>query len=99
EENGLHGGTGHPGQGPCCPERRTLHLGARRLVPVDMAAEILVVAGEASGDQHAAAVVREIRRRAPEVRFFGMGGARLAAEGVDLLYRAEEISVMGVVEV
>jgi lipid-A-disaccharide synthase len=64
-----------------------------------MAAEILVVAGEASGDQHAAAVVREIRRRAPEVRFFGMGGARLAAEGVDLLYRAEEISVMGVVEV
>src|SRR3954471_15020292 len=63
------------------------------------AAEILVVAGEASGDQHAAAVVREIRRRAPEMRFFGMGGARLAAEGVDLLYRAEEISVMGVVEV
>jgi len=64
-----------------------------------MGAEILVVAGEASGDQHAAAVVREIRRRAPEVRFFGMGGARLAAEGVDLLYRAEEISVMGLTEV
>ncbi|HVE87729.1 MAG TPA: lipid-A-disaccharide synthase [Myxococcales bacterium] len=64
-----------------------------------MSAQILVVAGEASGDQHAAAVVREIRRRMPEARFFGMGGARLAAEGVDLIYRAEEISVMGVVEV
>lgn len=63
------------------------------------APQILVVAGEASGDQHAAAVVREIRRRAPEVRFFGMGGTRLAAEHVDLLYRAEEISVMGLTEV
>jgi len=61
--------------------------------------KILVVAGEASGDQHAAGVVREIRRRVPEARFFGMGGRRLEAEGVDLLYRVEEISVMGLTEV
>ena len=64
-----------------------------------MGPQILVVAGEASGDQHAAAVVRELRRRSPEARFFGMGGPRLAAEGVDLLYRADEISVMGLTEV
>jgi lipid-A-disaccharide synthase len=59
----------------------------------------MVVAGEASGDQHAAAVVREVKARRPEARFFGMGGARLEAEHVDLLYRASEVSVMGLVEV
>lgn len=58
-----------------------------------------MVAGEASGDQHAAAVVREIRRNAPQVRFFGMGGPALRAQYVDLIYGAEEISVMGLTEV
>ena len=61
--------------------------------------EILVVAGEASGDQHAAGLVAELRARQPELRFFGMGGPRLGAQGVDLLYGAHEVSVMGLTEV
>jgi lipid-A-disaccharide synthase len=59
----------------------------------------MVVAGEASGDQHAADLVAELRKRRPDLRFFGMGGRHLAAQNVDLLYGAEEISVMGLVEV
>jgi lipid-A-disaccharide synthase len=61
--------------------------------------DILVVAGEASGDQHAASLVAELRARRPALRFFGMGGSRLATEGVHLLYDAHEISVMGITEV
>jgi lipid-A-disaccharide synthase len=61
--------------------------------------EIMVVAGEASGDQHAADLVAELRKRRPDLHFFGMGGPRLAAQHVDLLYGADEISVMGIVEV
>jgi lipid-A-disaccharide synthase len=61
--------------------------------------EIMVVAGEASGDQHAAALVAEIQRRRPDIHFFGMGGPRLAACHADLLYSASEVSVMGIVEV
>jgi lipid-A-disaccharide synthase len=61
--------------------------------------EILVVAGEASGDQHAAAVVREAQRLKTDVRFFGMGGPRLREANVELLYDASEVSVMGLVEV
>jgi lipid-A-disaccharide synthase len=61
--------------------------------------QFIVVAGEASGDQHAAALVAEIRKRAPDSRFFGMGGVRLAQESVDLLFQASELSVMGVAEV
>lgn len=61
--------------------------------------EILVVAGEASGDQHAAALVAQLQARRPELRFFGMGGPALAERAVDLLYGADEISVMGISEV
>lgn len=61
--------------------------------------DVLVVAGEASGDQHAADVVAALRRKRPDLRFFGMGGPKLAAEGVELVHGAHEISVMGLVEV
>ncbi len=59
----------------------------------------LVVAGEASGDLHAAAVVRELRRRVPGAVCFGMGGDRMRAEGVETLYDAREVAVMGISEV
>lgn len=61
--------------------------------------DILVVAGEASGDQHAAHLVAALKERHPEARFFGMGGAQLKAQGVELLFGSHEISVMGIAEV
>jgi lipid-A-disaccharide synthase len=61
--------------------------------------EIMVVAGEVSGDQHAAELVAQLRNRLPEARFFGMGGTKLAQQGADLLYGAHEVSVMGIAEV
>jgi lipid-A-disaccharide synthase len=61
--------------------------------------DVLVVAGEASGDQHAAALVSALKNRVPAIRFFGMGGPKLAAEGVEILFESSEISVMGIVEV
>jgi lipid-A-disaccharide synthase len=63
------------------------------------APHILVVTGEASGDAHAAELVAALQARRPDLRFFGMGGARLAARGVELLYSAQEVSVMGITEV
>lgn len=61
--------------------------------------DVLVVAGEASGDQHAADAVAALKRLRPDLRFFGMGGPKLAAQGVELIHGAHEISVMGIVEV
>lgn len=61
--------------------------------------EIMVVAGEASGDQHAAELVRALQERRPDLRFFGMGGKKLEARGVELVYGAHEVSVMGITEV
>ncbi|QRK05360.1 lipid-A-disaccharide synthase [Archangium violaceum] len=61
--------------------------------------QILVVAGEASGDAHASELVAALKARRPDLTFFGMGGSRLAAQGVELLYGAHEVSVMGITEV
>lgn len=61
--------------------------------------DILIVAGEASGDAHAGALMRELSARLPGARFWGMGGPRMREAGLEALYDASEISVMGFVEV
>jgi len=61
--------------------------------------ELLVVAGEASGDLHASDVLRELRRRVPGLHAFGMGGERLASVGLERLFDSRELSVMGFAEV
>jgi len=61
--------------------------------------QIMIVAGEASGDRHAAELVAAIRRKVADARFFGMGGPMCQGQGVDLVYSSEEISVMGITEV
>lgn len=64
-----------------------------------VAREILLVAGETSGDLHAAAVAREIRRLAPAVKLAGIGGTRMQREGVELIEHVSRLSVMGFTEV
>ncbi len=56
-------------------------------------------AGEASGDGHAARLAAEIRRLRPGATFAGIGGRRLAGEGMEILFPAEDLAVMGLTEV
>ncbi len=60
--------------------------------------KVLVLAGEASGEMHAAALVNGIKQVAPQVSFVGIGGDAMAKAGVELLGRCDEISVVGGVE-
>jgi lipid-A-disaccharide synthase len=65
-----------------------------------MAAEnLLIVAGEASGDLHGSRLLVELLARRPDLRAFGLGGQNLAEAGMELLANAEEISAMGLGEV
>lgn len=59
---------------------------------------VLLVAGEASGDLHAAALVAAMRRRAPELEVTGIGGTRLRAAGMRVLVDTEHVATMGFVE-
>ncbi|HYK25801.1 MAG TPA: lipid-A-disaccharide synthase [Steroidobacteraceae bacterium] len=57
-----------------------------------------LVAGESSGDQLGAALIRALRARAPLLRCAGVAGTRMAAEGCEAWASAHELAVMGLFE-
>src|SRR5258707_2380669 len=61
--------------------------------------KLAIVAGEASGDLHAAKVVHELKALDPALTVFGIGGDLLAAEGVELLHHAREMAIVGLFNV
>ncbi len=61
--------------------------------------KVLFVAGEASGDLHAAGVAAALRRIRPELSLVAVGGPRLAEQGVEMIHRDDQLGVMGFLEV
>ncbi len=60
---------------------------------------VMLVAAEASGDDRGAALARALRARLGDgVRFVGVGGARMAAEGVQSPFDITELSILGLLE-
>lgn len=60
---------------------------------------VLLTAVEASGDALGAGLMRELRRRlGPGLRFVGVGGAQMAAEGLQSAFDISELSIMGFIE-
>ena len=57
--------------------------------------QILIITGEVSGDLHAAPVVNEILKRESELSFWGTGGTRLQAAGIELVSHIDDMAVMG----
>ena len=74
-------------------------------VPADFAApingqpDLLIIAGEHSGDEHAAQLVADMRLSHPDLKIACLGGVELKAEGAQLLYDLTEMSIIGFVEV
>lgn len=65
-----------------------------------MTPSIFISAGEASGEFYGAELARALSREAvPGTKLIGMGGARMAAAGVECIVRAEDMAVMGFTEV
>ncbi|MCA9085323.1 MAG: lipid-A-disaccharide synthase [Planctomycetaceae bacterium] len=61
--------------------------------------QIFFSAGEASGDQHAAHLIQELRHRHPELQFTGFGGPEMAQNGCHLLFELTQLAVMGFLRV
>ncbi len=59
------------------------------------AVDLLVVAGEHSGDEHAARMVAGLRGLRPGIRVAALGGPRLAGAGAQLLHNRTALSVVG----
>src|SRR5579864_3960697 len=60
--------------------------------------EILISAGEASGDMYAAQLARALQARTG-AHLFGMGGPKMREAGVEIIADASEIAVVGITEV
>lgn len=60
---------------------------------------ILVVAGEVSGDKHAAKLIAEIKKRRPEAEVYAAAGGAVQRAGAELLYNLVDMAVLGSVEV
>lgn len=67
--------------------------------PTSGRVDLLMVAGEHSGDEHAARLVRELRVKQPGLVVAALGGPQLAAAGAQLLHDLTASSVVGLVEV
>lgn len=61
--------------------------------------KILISAGEPSGDRYAAALVEALRRRHPDLDFFGCAQPRMLEAGVRPVINAAKLHVVGVFEV
>ncbi len=61
--------------------------------------KLAVVAGEASGDLHAADVLRELKRLDPSLQAFGIGGDSMVRQGFVALHHAREMGIVGLFNV
>ena len=64
---------------------------------------IFISAGEASGEHYGALLISALKKRLEaqgrQSLFFGMGGQRMASEGLEVIVRSEDMAVMGITEV
>ncbi len=67
--------------------------------PAGGRADLLIIAGEHSGDEQAARMLRGLLARRPELQVAALGGPALQAAGAQLLYDLTASSVVGLVEV
>ncbi len=80
-------------------DHRLLPPGPRPLTPDHCS--LMIVAGEASGDRHGAALVLALKRLYPELEFefFGSGGEEMRAAGVETLVNASDVAIIGIPEI
>jgi lipid-A-disaccharide synthase len=60
---------------------------------------VLMVAGEASGDLHGASLIRELKKLDSSLKIFGIGGDKMKTEGMELIYHIDKMAFLGFVEV
>lgn len=62
-------------------------------------ANVLLIAGEPSGEEHAMSFLPELLKERADIKLWGVGGDTLAAQGMELCYHLKDFSTMGFSEV
>lgn len=64
-----------------------------------MIKNILIIAGEASGDLHGASLIRELKKLDNDISITGIGGNKMKAQGMELLFHINQMAFLGFAEV
>ncbi len=67
--------------------------------PINGRPDLLIIAGEHSGDEHAASLLSDLLGKQPDLKVVCLGGVELQAAGAQLLYDLTAVSIVGFVEV
>ena len=59
----------------------------------------MICAGEASGDLHAANLIKVLRKQQPNLSVSAMGAEKLKAAGAEILVDCRDLAVVGIIEV
>lgn len=59
----------------------------------------MVIAGDPSGDRHTSKLVAHLKKLTPDLKVWGVGGEKMAAEGVEIFIDNQEFAVVGLIEV
>jgi lipid-A-disaccharide synthase len=68
-------------------------------VGLEVVLKIYLIAGEASGDNIGAKLMLALRLKHPDIEFYGVGGDKMQAVGMNLLFPAKELALMGFFEI
>ena len=68
-------------------------------IPPDASCDLLIIAGEASGDEHAARLLEDLRESRLDLKVVAIGGPKLRDAGADLLFDLTRHAVVGIFEV
>ncbi len=63
------------------------------------AIDIVIIAGEESGDINASGVINSLQKQSSTLKFFGIGGRRLSDAGLEIIEHIDKMAVMGFAEV
>lgn len=88
-----------PGKGRAVVGPEKFRVPEKPEIGIQMESSIMIIAGEISGDMHAARLVQAIKKLLPDTRFFGIGGPEMRAAGVDTNHDVEDMAVTGLSEV
>ena len=61
--------------------------------------KFMIIAGEVSGDMHAAGIIRAVKKQMPDTQFFGIGGKEMRSAGAETAYDVNDMAVIGFTDV
>ena len=66
---------------------------------IRVVSKLMIVAGEPSGDAHAAALVSALRKKNSQIEYFGATGPLMRAQGVETIVNSDQLAILGILEV